>query len=130
MGDGEGHTARITIGAFASAITSVVAPALSALGRARPGLQLTVNEIEAPACFDRLDDTLDVVVTVDYRDGPARNDRRYHRLDRDAYNVALPAKHPLCSQDTLSLLDLAGEPWITATGFGPWATIYLTHRTL
>lgn len=122
----QGQAGDVRVGAFASAITGIVAPALDRLRRDAPGLRLTVREIEAPGCFRDLDTgALDLVITVDYLGGPPRTDARYHRLDlhRDPYDAALPAGHRLTRATDLALADLAAEPWITAGGCGPCAEV-------
>lgn len=121
-----GHAGDVRVGAFASAITGLIAPALDRLRHDAPGLRLTVREIEAPGCFNDLDTgALDLVITVDYRSGPPRTDARYHRVDlhRDPYDAALPTSHRLTHATDLALADLAAEPWITAGGCGPCAEV-------
>jgi DNA-binding transcriptional LysR family regulator len=118
----QGDAGQVSLGAFATAITGIVAPALARLRRARPGLRLTVLETEAPECFTRLDaGTLDLVITVDHRSGPSRADPRYSRLDLldDPLRALLPADHPLARGAAVRLEDLAGEPWIVGAMRGP-----------
>jgi DNA-binding transcriptional LysR family regulator len=117
----DGAVGRVVLGAFATAITGLVAPALERLQRERPRLRLSVHEIGA-ACFTLLDrGELDLVVTVDHRGGPARGDRRYVRWDLldDKLLVALPRRHPLAAKRSIDLLSLAGEPWIVGGTGGP-----------
>jgi DNA-binding transcriptional LysR family regulator len=123
-----GACGNVSMGAFASAITGLLVPAIAVLGRDRPQLTVTVTEVHAPACFRDLDTgRLDLAITVDYPGGPPRADPRYHRLDlhRDPYDVALSASHPLARQPALTLTDLASHPWIAAAGNGPCAEISL-----
>jgi DNA-binding transcriptional LysR family regulator len=111
----QGLVGRVALGAFSTAITALVSPALGRLGRERPGLRLTVLETQPPECFTHLDTgSLDLAVTVDYRNGPARNDPRYFRQDllSDPFLVVLPAGDPLAGQDGLDLRALAERPWI------------------
>lgn len=121
-----GYAGRALLGTFASAVTTLAGPVLTALGRRRPGIRLQVREIEAPACFAELDaGALDLVVTVDYRDGPLRTDPRYHREDLlfDPLMLAVPATHPLASAPTVSLASAGGETWIAGAGTGPCADV-------
>src|SRR5512140_783720 len=77
----DGQVGRVAVGAFATAITGLVAPALERLGRERPRIRLAIRETGAE-CFPMLDrGELDLVVTVDHRGGPARGDRRYTRWE-------------------------------------------------
>lgn len=110
-----GDVGQVVIGAFATAIIHLVAPAMAELGRRRPRLRLAVHEVEVPEGFTRLDSgDLDLLVTVDYRGGPPRHDPRYHRteLADDVFMAALPAGHPLADRNRINLADLAGERWV------------------
>jgi DNA-binding transcriptional LysR family regulator len=118
----EGEVGRVAIGAFATAITRLVAPALTALRRTNPRLTFSVLEVEAPDCFTRLDaGDLDLVLAVDYPSGPLRQDPRYSRRDllHDPFQVALPAAHPLAGQGAVELKELADQPWIMGGTPGP-----------
>lgn len=111
----QGERGFVTIGGFATAITGLVAPAMRALAVARPGVRLTVMESEPPDVFTRLDaGDLDVAIAVDHRLGPARNDRRYSRVDllADPLDAVLPVDHPAANPAGVQLTDLAGDPWI------------------
>jgi DNA-binding transcriptional LysR family regulator len=117
-----GVVGRVALGAFATAISGLVAPAVERLRRERSRLDVSVREIEAPECFTSLDrGDLDLVVTVDYRSGPSRADRRYWRQDLldDHLLVALPEVHPLAGRASIELLDLATERWIVGGTRGP-----------
>lgn len=118
----EGLVGTVTIGAFATAITSVVATALMRLRTTHPRLDVSVLEVEAPDCFTRLSSCeLDLVVAVDYPNGPQRKDPRYSRRDLldDPFLVALPSGHPLASQASLDLAALADESWVMGGAVGP-----------
>src|SRR5512140_3540528 len=70
----DGAVGRVVVGAFATAITGLLAPALERLRHERPRLRLAILEVGAD-CYPRLDrGELDLVVTVDHRGGPARGD--------------------------------------------------------
>ena len=123
-----GDVGTVRVGAFATGVAAIVAPALSLLRVAQPRLELMICEIEAPACFSALDNQqLDLVVTVDYRGGPRRNDPRYHRwpLLDDPLDLVLPADHALTTRVPLQLADLATERWITGTADHPCTDIAL-----
>lgn len=112
----------LAIGAFATAISSLVAPALPCLCQKFPRLHLSVFEVEAPECFTRLDaGELDLAITLDYAGTPRREDPRYARrpLMRDPFLAVLPASHPLAGRSEVDLRDLAGSPWIVANVRGP-----------
>ena len=117
----EGRLGRVTVGAFASAIPDLVAPALSRLRQDRPNLEVSVHEIDTlsviPNYLTLLDrNELDVLIAVDFPDGPHWDRNRYFRMDLllDPLLAALPEGHPLAARASVDLRDLAGEPWIAA----------------
>jgi DNA-binding transcriptional LysR family regulator len=117
-----GTSRHVALGAFATAIAGLVAPALARLARERPGLRLSVLETEAPECFTRLDaGALDLVITVDHSSGPGRSDPRYRRLELldDPLLAALPPDHPLAARPAVALEELAADPWIVGAMRGP-----------
>ena len=119
-----GQLGELTIGALSTGITGIVGPALRRLREERPGIAIRVIETEPPEAFSLLDAReLDVVVTADYPDGPARSDPRYHRVDLlvDLLDVVLPEGHPLADPDGVELTSLAGERWISSAEHDPCA---------
>ena len=119
---GQGAVGRVAIGAFATAITGIVVPALVRLRRERPRLRLSIMETEAPDCFTRLDaGDLDIAITVDHPNGPDHGDPRYWRkeLMDDPFLAALAEDHPLAAKPAVRLRDLAAEPWIVGAMRGP-----------
>lgn len=113
---------RIAIGAFATAIIAVVAPATARCRDEHPQLDIVVREIEAPDCHTALHaGELDIVVTVDHRGAPLRADPRFERreLFRDPMLVALPADHRLADAGSIDLADLARERWVVGADRGP-----------
>jgi DNA-binding transcriptional LysR family regulator len=128
----EGIVGHVTIGAFATAIVGIMAPALVRLRRERPRLRLSVFETEAPECFTRLDaGDLDIAITVDYHNGPDRGDPRYSRKELldDPLLVALAEDHPMAPQALIELKDLATEPWIVGAMRGPCQEVGLAACT-
>jgi DNA-binding transcriptional LysR family regulator len=102
------------------------------LARERPGISLHVEEIEPPGCFSRLDTgSLDIAVTVDYALGPRRDDPRYFRtaLCRDPLLAIVPDTGAHAGDDSLSISDLAGEPWIAGAVGHPCFDITLAACT-
>lgn len=124
----DGVAGPVTVGAFATAICGIVAPALPRLAASHPGLTIRVVETEAPDCFYRLDaGEVDIAITVDHLDGPARNDPRYRREDLtvDPFLAALPANHRLAARNAIDLRDLAEDPWIAGAVPGPCQQVAL-----
>jgi len=129
----EGKAGHVTLGTFSTAIIALVAPMFERLRRDCPMLRLSVKETEPPECFTQLDNgDLDLVVTVDYRNGPHRNDPRYHRVDlmKDPLLVAMPAHHPLAGRKAIDLLALANEDWIIGAIRDPCQEVSLTACTM
>jgi DNA-binding transcriptional LysR family regulator len=64
---------RFAVGAFATAVSGLAAPATERLRDQRPGIGVGVEEAAAPECFARLDrGDLDIVIAVDCRTGSSR----------------------------------------------------------
>jgi DNA-binding transcriptional LysR family regulator len=117
-----GAIAKVAVGAFATAISGLVVPALTRLNRERPGIHLSFEETQAPECFTSLDrGELDIVITVDYASGPHRGDVRYHRQELldDPLLVAVSARHLLSRQRAIDLRALATEQWIVGATHDP-----------
>lgn len=128
----EGRAGHVRLGTFSTAIIGLVAPMLATLRQERPQLRLSIHETEPPECFTQLDiGDLDVVVTVDYPNGPHRSDSRYYRMDllKDPLLAALPENHPQASRSALDLLSLAGQPWILGAIRDPCREVALTACT-
>ncbi|WP_083420110.1 LysR family transcriptional regulator [Pseudofrankia sp. BMG5.37] len=137
----EGRLGEVTIAAFATAITGIVAPALQELRITHPGLQITIVDVGPPDCYDmlisgELDMAFDFVST-------RPDDGRFEmvKMVDDLFDVALPWDHPLAGLDQVRLAQLADDDFIAsrpgtacleimqaacaAAGFAP----RLRHRT-
>jgi DNA-binding transcriptional LysR family regulator len=128
----DGRAGTVSVGAFATAITGLVVPALEMLARERPGISMRVGEAEPPACLTSLDTgELDIAVTVDYALGPSRDDPRYHRteLRRDPLRLVVPSAHPRAGGEILDIRDLAGEAWVTGATGHPCSEITMAACT-
>ena len=110
-----GEVGDVRVGAFATAIASLVAPAAEELRRDAPGLTLGVAEAEAPEAFDLLGaHGLDLVISMEAPGAPGHADPRFARVDlmRDRLDVALPAGHRLAGAGEVELAALSEETWV------------------
>jgi DNA-binding transcriptional LysR family regulator len=110
-----GQAGVVGVGAFATAITGLVIPALETLARHRPAISLRVDEAEQPGSLSLLDaGSLDIAITVEYALGPSGADPRYHRtwLCRDPLRIVVPRRHALAGGFSAGIADLAGDLWI------------------
>lgn len=121
-----GESGHVRVGAFATAIPSLVVPAVAALGRSHPGLAVRVHQAEAAEVYELLTaGEVDLALSL-AADTPSPADDRYDRtrLLTDPLDVALPVGHRLARAPGLRLADLADEPWIYGRS-GPWRDITL-----
>jgi DNA-binding transcriptional LysR family regulator len=111
----DGNRADLRVGAFATAITRIVAPAARELRAVAPGVALEVIEAEGPEGFAALfRHELDVVISMEAPGAPPRSDPRASRtaLRADPLLVALPQDHELAERERVPLDALAGDPWV------------------
>ncbi|MFI0821205.1 LysR family transcriptional regulator [Streptomyces sp. NPDC021098] len=114
----EGLAGEVTIAAFASAITEVVAPAVAALRKHAPQVRIRVKDAEGHASRRLLvDGAVDIALAVEHRDSPGQHGDQLLRepLYAEPFDVVLPTDHPLASAAEVDLTDLKADPWIT-----PW----------
>jgi DNA-binding transcriptional LysR family regulator len=112
---------HIRVASFASALTSLVFPATVALSRSHPRLALELLELEPHESVEAVRrGDCEVAVTFDQEDmtfdqgggGPALTDGVVgEALARDPLLVLLPRDHRLAGRPTVSLAELAHEPW-------------------
>jgi DNA-binding transcriptional LysR family regulator len=110
-----GEAGHVAIGGFATALRSLVVPAVERLRAVRPGLAIAVREAEAPESFTALArHELDVVVAMEALGVPQEDDTRFARraLLADVLDAALPVGHRLAGAGEVALAELAGETWI------------------
>ncbi|GAU70168.1 putative LysR family transcriptional regulator [Streptomyces sp. NBRC 110611] len=110
---GSGEAGTVTVAAFATGISLVVAPAITALARSAPGIR--VRDAEGDASLRMvLDRQVDVAVAVEYRGAPREDDPRLTRvpLYAEPFDAVLPPGHRLADADRVAVADLADDPWI------------------
>ncbi|MCY0943674.1 MULTISPECIES: LysR family transcriptional regulator [Streptomyces] len=119
-----GDAGEVRIGAFSTAVPALVVPAVAALRRTRPGVEVRVREAEAAESYALLSaGAVDLALSLAAH-APTARDGRFTRLTllEDPLDVALPPDHPLADAADLRLADLSGDPWIYG-GSGPWSEI-------
>ena len=103
------------LGAFSSAMATIVPAAVATLSRERPGIQVDVTEVSAQeggkavaagrlhvaVCFQ------DLAIPRREPDGTTRHD-----LGEEAMLVALPRDHRLAGRRRIALSALAGDTWM------------------
>ncbi|KUJ41356.1 LysR family transcriptional regulator [Streptomyces albus subsp. albus] len=113
-----GLAGDVTVAAFATAITEVVAPAVAALRHPAPQVRVRVKDAEGRTSLRLLlDGEVDVAVAVEHREtlGSGADALLREPLYAEPFDVVLPPEHPLAGRPAVALPDLAADPWIT-----PW----------
>ncbi|WP_344586610.1 LysR family transcriptional regulator [Actinomadura vinacea] len=111
----DGELGKLTVGAFPSAIATVLIPAVRLARERHPRLRVDVREVEIPAGLDRLSTgDLDVVVGVEGVGAPSPDDHRYVRLPLgvDDFLLAVPVDHPVADGSVAVLSQLADQEWV------------------
>ncbi|MEU8433536.1 LysR substrate-binding domain-containing protein [Streptomyces sp. NPDC029216] len=119
-----GETGQVRVGAFSTAVPALVVPAVAALRRTHPGVEVRVREAEAAESYELLSaGAVDLAVSLAAH-APTARDPRFTRIPllADPLDVALPPDHRLAAAPGLRLADLSAEPWIYG-GSGPWSEI-------
>ncbi|MCB5169748.1 LysR family transcriptional regulator [Streptomyces bambusae] len=122
-----GEAGEVRVGAFSTAVPALVVPAVAALRRTHPGVEVRVRETEAAESYELLSaGAVDLAVSLAAH-APTARDPRFTRIPllADPLDVALPPDHPLAAAPGLRLADLSAEPWIYG-GSGPWSEITRT----
>ncbi|XVV00918.1 LysR substrate-binding domain-containing protein [Actinosynnema sp. CA-248983] len=107
---------RIAVGAFSTAARTVLPQALAALRADRPGIRISLLDIEPPEGYGLVTAReLDLLLTHRYPGmalPPIRGLRR-QLLFRDPLRLVLPVGHPLADAATIAPADLRDETWIS-----------------
>ncbi|GAA2096605.1 LysR family transcriptional regulator [Streptomyces albiaxialis] len=111
----EGEKGEVTVMSFATGITTVVGPAMTALRATAPGIRMRVLDAEGDASLTRvLDGHADLAVAVEYRGVPREDGRRLIRvpLYAEPFDAVLPWNHRLAGKERINVSDLAEERWV------------------
>jgi DNA-binding transcriptional LysR family regulator len=106
---------RLRLGAFATADAALVPRAIAAFRARHPGVRLTREEGLTPVLLDRLaSGGLDLAVVSTTGRAPLDAYDLHHLLDESLY-VAVPADHPLATEPSVRLAQLADADWISGS---------------
>ncbi|MEU7581903.1 LysR family transcriptional regulator [Streptomyces sp. NPDC041068] len=115
-----GRTGRVSMRYFATAGAPLVAPAIAAMRREHPGVQVELKLFDpddpVPEVKAR---RADVALLVRPRDAAAVDGIRFVHLLDDRYRAVLPQGHRLAERAAIDLTDLAEEPWVAGETAGP-----------
>jgi DNA-binding transcriptional LysR family regulator len=117
-GISERATGRLRVGAFPSAVASLVPRALAELRRRQPGVQVSLREGGTPSQLRRLVAGAAEVAVIGVMPGArAPRDRgvRLEHLIDDPLLLAVGPGHPLARRPAVDIDDLAQESWIAAS---------------
>ncbi|MGA8114309.1 MAG: LysR substrate-binding domain-containing protein [Actinocatenispora sp.] len=117
-----GAAGTITVGAFATAIAGVLAPAIADLAVSNPEVEVRVRDAEGDASLALLlDGEIDLAVALEYRGAPPPNDPRLRQvaLYAEPFDAVLPAGHWSAKSNEVALHDLAADDWISASPGNP-----------
>ena len=120
------HRRHLAIGAFPSAIATIVPDALVRMRAAQPDLEVNVSEgpLEELVALVR-DGTLHIAVLFQDAAAPRREHEELERHDlfEEPMVAALPPRHRLARRRRIDLEQLAGDAWTAPSRDG------LVHRT-
>ncbi|WP_212912742.1 LysR family transcriptional regulator [Streptomyces sp. TS71-3] len=114
-----GRTGRLSVRYFATAGSTLVAPAVARLRAEHPGVRVDLALVDSEERIrEAVRGRADLAVVVGAPE-PLGDGIRLVRLLDDPYAAVLPTAHPLAGKPTLNLNDLAGEQWVGSEPPGP-----------
>ncbi|WP_329585016.1 LysR family transcriptional regulator [Kitasatospora sp. NBC_01250] len=115
-----GRTGRVVVRYFATAGATMVAPAVAALRREQPGVQVELRLSDPEdSLLEVKERRADVALVVRPRDKASVDGLRFVHLADDRYVAVLPRGHRLAAKQALDLTDLADEAWVGSDQPGP-----------
>lgn len=106
---------NVRLTAFPSGAGTVVSGAVSRMGAAHPGVNITMVEAEPPRAMELLrsgDVDMAIVFTYSTEAGSLESDFLSTTLMEEELQVVLNRDHPLTQQETISVRDLEHSNWI------------------
>ncbi|MEU1342060.1 LysR family transcriptional regulator [Streptomyces sp. NPDC005827] len=114
-----GRIGRLSVRYFATAGSTLMAPALARLRAEHPGVRVDLELTDPEDPFQELArGRADLAVVVAAQDRTGDGFRLVHLLD-DPYAAVLPLGHPLADKETIDLHELSGEQWVGSEPPGP-----------
>ena len=104
----------VRVGAFPSAISSIVLPAIEALGRSAAGVEVEVIELPSEQAGSALRQTaVDAALISDFADAPLPPlpDLSIDLLALDPMTLIVGRSHPLADQESVAVAGLAEQRW-------------------
>ncbi|MGW2827394.1 LysR family transcriptional regulator [Streptomyces sp. NPDC001443] len=114
-----GRTGHLTARYFATAGSTLMAPALARLRAEYPGVRVDLQLTDPKDPLREVKrGRADLAVVVQARDRDGDGFRLVHLLD-DPYAAVLPLGHPLAGEEVIDLGALSGEQWVGSEPPGP-----------
>ncbi|MFD7156321.1 LysR family transcriptional regulator [Kribbella sp. NPDC059898] len=124
-----GANGEVRVTAFATAISLLVAPALTRLYETSPGLSLVVRDAEGHQGITHLlDGDADLAIAVEHRGSPRPDDRRLTRIPlyAEPFVAVLPPAHPAAAGGgAIELGELANDDWVMPAPGNPIRDVVL-----
>ena len=119
-----GEAGEIRLAAFPTASAALLPPAIAALRRDLPGVQVTVEELESDEALAGLEaDQFDLIVGFSYVSPPKPAGASVAELGVDPLLVCLPADHRLAAHRVIEVGQLRVEPWVGGRSTGSTAML-------
>lgn len=125
--------ASFGLGGFSTAAAQLLAPLAAQLRATRPHVQVQLMEAQPQRCLDSLlAERIDLAVIVAFQgpgtSGPSERFEQTLLLD-DPLDVVLPADHRLAMNKSVSLEDLAHDPWISESEQSVYRSLFVAAFT-
>lgn len=112
-----GEAGHLRIAGIATALSSIIAPAMTKLRRQYPRMTFDLGEYAGEDRFKLLvAGQVDIAVVIPTPNGPPPNDDRFEQrvLVEEPQDLLVPAQHPFAVRNGVSLNEAAEEVWIQA----------------
>ena len=119
----------LRIGAFSTACTSFVPPAIARFEQAHPGVEVSIEQADPHDALRRVRaGDLDLAVVFSHHPAPSRDDSdealAWSHLGEDPFRLILPPRHRLAEKRRLNIADLANERFCAPPRTGTWTTYH------